>query len=51
MHRGFTDEAVCTPPKDQGILSQAKTNSEEKQGITDLAESEPVESTQPIGVR
>ena len=51
MHRGFTDEAVCTPPKDQGILSQAKTNSEEKQGITDLAESEPVESAQPIGVR
>ena len=37
--------------QDQGILSQAKTNSEEKQGITDLAESEPVESAQPIGVR
>ena len=51
MHRGFTDEAVCTPPKDQGILKQAETNSENEQAIIDLAAWETTETARRLGVR
>ena len=51
MHRGFTNEAVCTPPKDQGILKQAETNSENEQAIIDLAAWETTETARRLGVR